>query len=146
MNVKRDVVVKILKNIEKRDGLITVEAVIKEAEKPHSLLHNRFEWDDTVAAHEWRKCQARQLINHYYICVQSGEESEKSEKRFFHVTIGEQDGYVNEKRVISEKPLYEQVLMEAVAGLRGWQSRYEYIKELRGVINEKKLRKLEANY
>lgn len=55
--------------IYQRDGKLTAEAVLTEASDPVSPLHDRFEWDDTVAAHEHRKEQARGLIRAYRIRI-----------------------------------------------------------------------------
>lgn len=44
------------------DGLLPAEAVVDAARSPTSPLHDRFEWDDSVAAHAHRLTQARRLI------------------------------------------------------------------------------------
>lgn len=51
-----------LERIRERDGLLTSAAVVEAARSDASPLHPRFEWDDTVAAHEHRLHQARGLI------------------------------------------------------------------------------------
>lgn len=45
-----------------RDGRLTAEAVVADARKKTSPIHDVFEWDDSKAAHSYRVGQARQLI------------------------------------------------------------------------------------
>ena len=43
-------------------GVLKVEDVLQEAKEAHSILHKHFEWDDTEAAAQYRRQQARALI------------------------------------------------------------------------------------
>lgn len=43
-------------------GPITPSRLLREAAKPNHPLHNRFEWDNSKAAHEYRLIQARKII------------------------------------------------------------------------------------
>lgn len=43
-------------------GPLTPQAVVDDARKKTSPLHNEFEWDDKKAGHHWRLQQARRLI------------------------------------------------------------------------------------
>lgn len=52
------------------DGRLVPEAVIEAASSPSSPLHRFFTWDDTEAAHEFRKQQARKLIRVVRVVVQ----------------------------------------------------------------------------
>jgi hypothetical protein len=51
-----------LRTIYDRDGKLTAESVVDDARDPSSPLHARFDWDDTVAAFQWRLEQARCVI------------------------------------------------------------------------------------
>lgn len=44
------------------NGRLTPDLLIEAARDPESVLHPRFEWDDSVAAVEYRRAQARALI------------------------------------------------------------------------------------
>ena len=46
---------------EKLGGYITPEAIVEEAAEDSSPIHDEFEWDDSVAAHEHRKDTARAM-------------------------------------------------------------------------------------
>lgn len=51
-----------LTRIAQRDGGISPLAVLDESRPDFAPLHSAFEWDDGVAAEEFRQQQARQLI------------------------------------------------------------------------------------
>ena len=44
------------------EGPLTASRIVEEATDPAHPLHDRFNWDDTDAAHQWRLQQARRLI------------------------------------------------------------------------------------
>ncbi len=43
-------------------GVLKVDDVLQEAKDENSILHKHFEWDDTEAASQYRRQQARALI------------------------------------------------------------------------------------
>lgn len=47
---------------EENDNKLTTDDVIRHASDRSSPLHSHFEWDDSVAAHQYRKWTARRLI------------------------------------------------------------------------------------
>jgi len=51
-----------LDRIRRRDGTIRPAAVVDEARPEEAPLHPAFEWNDPVAAEQWREHQARTLI------------------------------------------------------------------------------------
>lgn len=48
-----------------QDGRLTPDAVLEDATNPESPLHDKLEWDDSVAAHQYRIDQCRTLISGY---------------------------------------------------------------------------------
>lgn len=67
MDIKK--VVSELNDIQKRDGEITPEIIVKEARKTHSELHNYFEWNNTKAADQYRLQQAAELLRRIEVKV-----------------------------------------------------------------------------
>lgn len=51
-----------LADLYERDDKLTAAAVVDAALDPSSPLHSCFEWDDSLAAHQYRLVQARRLI------------------------------------------------------------------------------------
>ena len=64
-----------LKQLESKHGRLTPEAVVREAKKPSSILHDEFEWDDKVAAQAHRIEQARGLIQTVFYSVTETNEA-----------------------------------------------------------------------
>lgn len=57
--------------LEQNDGVLTVDDVLEEAKNETSPLHKHFQWDDTAAANEYRRWQARALIAKCRIVTES---------------------------------------------------------------------------
>lgn len=72
-----------LNRIRSVHGVLTATAVVDESRDETATLHPAFEWDDCVAAEEFRKGQARQLIRS--IIVMNVERPEVQHAEFFHV-------------------------------------------------------------
>lgn len=54
---------KLLTKMAKRNGgILKVDDVLEEAKNVNSVLHQHFEWDDSEAAEQYRRQQARALI------------------------------------------------------------------------------------
>lgn len=56
---------------DENEGLITVDAVLDAARDEDSPLHRHFEWDDSKAAENHRRWQARTLIARCRITLES---------------------------------------------------------------------------
>lgn len=67
-----------LKKIEDKTGRLTPGLVVKAAKNVKSPLHAQFTWDDSVAGHQWRLQQARNLINGVMVSFQTSEMSLRS--------------------------------------------------------------------
>lgn len=70
MDIERKLLTRIARNM---GGVLTVDAVLEEAQDENSPLHRHFEWDDTVAADAHRRYQARILIQRCRITIASPE-------------------------------------------------------------------------
>lgn len=62
MEIEQDYKQRIIELAQQAGGMLTTEDVLADAAHPDSVLHRHFEWDDSRAAIEHRKYQARQLI------------------------------------------------------------------------------------
>jgi len=59
MEIEKKVLTKIAKS---NGGVLKVDDVLEEARRKDSVLHKHFEWDDSEAAEQYRRQQARALI------------------------------------------------------------------------------------
>jgi hypothetical protein len=59
---RNDLDVQVLRNVEKKHGQVTPDAVLADAKSTRHPWHNRFTWDDKTAGHRYRLDQAREQI------------------------------------------------------------------------------------
>lgn len=68
-DAKKEAISARLEKLASEHGYLTPTLVIKDAKKKTSPLHSEFEWDDSIAAQNWRTEQARRLIRSVKIVV-----------------------------------------------------------------------------
>lgn len=59
MNEERQILTQMAR---RNNGVLKVDDVLQEAKDVNSILHRHFEWDDSEAAEQYRRQQARALI------------------------------------------------------------------------------------
>lgn len=115
---------------------LTAETVL-EANRPEDApLHGEFEWRDDIAAEEWRKQQARHLIN--CICYTVEKQDSNVQVRAFFTTP-ETNGYESLEAILTVENKYKSLLSKAMQELSAFERKYRTIKELKpvfDVINE----------
>lgn len=126
-------VAKALENVRKRRGAITPEVVVEAARRSTSPLHRVFEWDDSVAAHEYRLAQARNLIAAVYV-RDEGPEGPREVRAYAVVSMGGARRYEDMETVLSSDELRLQVLARAFRELEQWERRYRDLTELAEVF------------
>lgn len=117
-----------------KGGLLKPEAVVNHARDPSSALHACFEWDDTVAAHQHRLWQARQLIVRVTVVPAKGREPVQA---FVSLSDDRQDeggGYRATVSVMSDPARRAQLLAEAMADLDRLRAKYRGLEELAAVF------------
>lgn len=125
-----------LELIEQRNGQLTPELVLADAEKKSSPLHDGFEWNNSAAAEAYRIDQARYLLRSIVIVTDDKEEEEVSTIRaFVNVSVGEEDGksYITIGHAMSDPDLRRQVLARAYRELQQWADRYHQLEEFASV-------------
>jgi len=117
------------------------EDVVAEAEKPTSVLHKYFEWDDGEAGHRYRLQQAQLLMRRVKITIER-EDPETLVVRTVRVRavqsvpkLREPGGrsYVMADRVIERPDFKKSLLNDVVAQLIALRKRFNEIKELDAV-------------
>lgn len=125
-----------LKRIAKENGgLLQPETVVEEARPASSPLHNRFQWDNSIAAHEYRIWQARQLIR---VCVDVIPGTDKISEVFVSLSPDrerESGGYRVMAEVLSDSDLRNQMLSDALDELELFREKYRKLKELAAVFS-----------
>lgn len=139
IKIKRGEVKQALQTLEnKLGGLLTPRDVLEEARDAHSPLHHNFEWNDDVGAEKYRLMQARLLINSIKV-----EYLGRDEDAYHNVSVQVNDvpvrAYFPIERVMSDKDLRNELLRQALRDIESANRRYGSLKELVGVIDEKRL-------
>lgn len=126
----------IAKVIDKNGGVANTQMIVDEAKSDKSPLHEWFEWDNTKAANEHRKYQARQLIKGIEIEVIENDKSSQIVRAFHYVERGENENITKgfaKFEVIQQNPdEYNEFILEAyLRRIRELNSKYRRYKELR---------------
>lgn len=135
MSAAADAVTAELRRIaEENGGILQAEAVIDAARKPDSILHDKFTWDDTEAAREYRLWQARQLIR----CTVVFETRTETTVRAF-VSLSKDrgedgGGYRETVKVMARADTRAQLLADALAEFEVFERKYAALTELAAVF------------
>lgn len=113
---------------------LTAEIVVEDARDPASPIHSFFEWDDTVAAEQYRLHQARGLIRAVVGRYAGPEGQEKRIRAFVHVPAPPNPHYRPVEQAMSEAETRDLVLQRAWRELQEWRQRYADLKEFSELI------------
>lgn len=108
------------------------EQIVEAAKDENSELHKCFTWDDTVAAENWRKHQARVLVAQLVIRTETTDKepvavrviSSASAKNMYAPTV----------KMLEVEQDYADLLARAVRELKIIQLKYKAVKELREIF------------
>ena len=96
---------------------------------PDSELYKCFTWDDTKAANEWRKQEARQVVR---LLVFADDETKQPTQ--IRVLQKATDAYEPVKTIVRNNDEYAKLLARAKAELKAFRERYKQINELEKVL------------
>jgi len=122
-----------LERIRSMHGVLRAEDVVAEAKDPDNALHSVFEWDDTTAAENYRKEQARNLIRSVVVEVVDKKESEPLTVRAF-VHLESAKGYAETLDALANVETREEVLSRARAEMQSWMRRYRHLEEYADLV------------
>ena len=112
--------------------MVTSKDILNDAKKKNTPYHEYFNWDDSLAAEEYRINQARQLIGSIMQVTIIHEEEEPQEIRCFVNVIDEKGerGYVKTAYAMTKPILMNQVVQQALKEVESWRKRYKEYQEL----------------
>jgi hypothetical protein len=107
----------------KNNGLLLIDSVLAEAQDEHCILHKHFEWDDTEAAGQYRREQARGLIQKCKIEIAASPEV--SIRAFVSLQSDQNlgGGYRLTTHVLSDEDMRGQLLDEMRGTIGRWRQR-----------------------
>jgi hypothetical protein len=115
-------------------GTLTPANVVDAARSVNHPLHDRFEWDDSVAGEKYRRVQARALIRTVRCSFVSPTNGPTS-LRVFHSVPGTSTPVYEALDDITTDPVAQAVLVAQM--YRDWatfKARYEHLKEFVALI------------
>jgi hypothetical protein len=140
-----------LTDIQTKHDTITAKLVVAESRPETAPLHPVFEWEDSIAGELYREHQARYVIRSVRII-----ENDKQGPAFVNVVFpkfkdgnpssayeikviengGQLDnrGYLTTSTAMADTALRQQVLEDAMKGIRAWRKRYSALTELSSIF------------
>jgi hypothetical protein len=115
------------------ENRLNAESVVEVSKPADAVLHGEFEWDDTLAATEWRKHQARNIINALVIT----EESPKVQPVRYAFQIEENtSNYTPLSVIMQSADSVEALKRKALSELLAFKMKYSTIIKKCGGENE----------
>jgi len=120
-----------LERIRKRNGgILQPEQVVEFAKNPKTALHSRFEWDNSLAAQQYRLWQARVIIRvRIRVEPRIGEET----KTYVSLVSDRKQpggGYRTQVDVLRDDELREELLQQALREAETFARKYAQIERL----------------
>lgn len=106
------------------NGRLEPENVLDAAKSKRSPLHAHFEWDDAVAANEYRLNQAGELIRSLTVDISGSNLEVRTTRAFVNVEVDGDRHYTSIETAMSSEELRAQVLERAWRELKSWQDRH----------------------
>ena len=108
----------------------TSNDIVLEAKKKRSPIHSFFEWDNDIAANEYRLEQARLMARSIVVKIQTAD-GEKDIRAFHPIQVvrDNKKSYLSIEIIKSNPEYAEQVIVEAKRQLRTWKDRYNIYRE-----------------
>ncbi len=127
--VSAEIVGSEIERITERDGVVKTTVLLDEARPYDSPLHPIPEWDDQIAAEEYRKNQIRRLVRAVRVEVQTETAGKKVDAPVvIHSPHG--GGYYSPDAIKNDIDLFESALSSALAKLRSAQSAVSTLERL----------------
>lgn len=129
-----------------RVGLpLTPENVVKRANAQRSPLRDFFEWDDTVAAAEYRMVQARKMMASIDVVLKPATENESEQRARLLINVvnhidtednGDVKQYIPLDVVLRTPELHDQMMAQAARELSWFRQKYSALSGLADVFTE----------
>jgi hypothetical protein len=120
-------------------GELSADDVLKKAKRKTHVLHPVFEWDDTKAAAEHRRTQARTLLRSIEIVY---EERPEMPVRSHQITVqkkrGDEEGktlYTTTEKAFSDPATRDLLVAKAIRDAMQFRRRFQVLRELQLIFD-----------
>lgn len=128
-----------LQTIHATHGALTPDLVVEEATPKSSPLHDRFEWNNSVAGHAYRLIQARELIRSVKVTYRNDLTGEKSTVRAFQ-SVRRADAaspsYEPTEKVLEDEFATAMILRDMERDIVTLKNRYEHFVEFAEMVKK----------
>ena len=112
------------------EGRLTAEDLVEESRPEDAPLHDEFEWNDSIAAEEYRKQQARVVIATIIEVVTP----EVVPTRAFFNIVHKESNYESIHAIITNEDKRKALLAKALSELHAFEVKYSTLLELEAVF------------
>ena len=116
---------KVYDELQKIGDEITAGQVVKIARNKKTELHKCFEWDDNIAAHEFRKDQARKVMHSIVIIKNPEDDNPIIFRAYENVTVEDGKAYVQIEQALSKEEWREEVFSQIRKGIEQLEMKAE---------------------
>lgn len=117
-----------------KGGELHPEDVVEVARSTRHVLHKHFEWDDTVAAENYRKDQARNLIR--IVRVEDEATADGTTRAFHSIHTDGGTSYRHIEQVRSSAEFQLALLKAAERDLDAFGKRYRDLKDVCAIVDQ----------
>lgn len=110
------------------EGRLNAVELVDESRPEDSPMHKEFEWDDSIAGEEWRRHQARNIINTIIVVP---EVEERPVQRAFFKVESQSRNYESINVIIQQEDKYRKLLAQAKREFESYKDKYMTLKELK---------------
>ena len=115
----------------KSAGLLDPQSVVDDARPSKAPTHGAFEWDDTEAAAQHRRWQARELLGALVVHVNVTQgEPPQPVRAFPNVIVEAGQGYSSHASAMNDVEQREYLVAQALAEAQAWSARHGQLQEL----------------
>lgn len=108
------------------------ERIVEAAKDENSELHKCFTWDDTVAAKNWRKHQARMLVAQLVVKAETSDNEPVAVRVIASTTV--RNEYKSVVKLLEVEQDYADLLARATRELQAIRNKYKTVTELREIF------------
>lgn len=113
-------------------GLLTEEAILTAARAKKHPLHDRFTWNNTEAAKQWRLEEARSLIRSVYVTIERPKHGPITVRAYASLPTDRESGvgYRAIGDIMASRDQRKELLASALSELEAFKRRYGNLTEL----------------
>jgi hypothetical protein len=132
----------VCENLRKGGGL-SPQSLLDASRPKDAVLHDEFEWDDSVAAEEYRLRQAGHIIRCIVVIHEKPTDGAKKEEvvpvRVYHPTHNTEDEkrgtYENITVIAKNTDMKARLMQDCLRELKWMQNKYSALKEVVNLLN-----------